>query len=516
MPSNIADESAPLLGDASVRKSRAFERGAKAVLAALAVAGVVASAVYYGPHLFATPDLAKLITKSKLESHLVALGQIAAARTEFGGSRSVMNGYNASVDYIVDKLTTKTDYKVTIQPFQFPFFENYAPPELSFSGTTLVAGKDFDTIGNSGNGTVTNGRLQAVTSGCTIEDYSSFKKGSVVLLAREADSEPGCTYRTKITNAIKAGASGVLLYTILPAPGPVLGRCGPDCVNTPVLGIAPNVALELLQLLVSKDKVTVSLKTSVRFRSITTLNVIADTPAGDANNVIVAGSHLDSVPAGPGINDDGSGSAATLEVALSLYKTGLSKKVINKVRFCWWSAEEIGLLGSTAYVDDLVKNNPSELERIVLNLNNDMIASPNGVRFIYNGREAEDATLRGPSGKIQQVFEDFFDSKGQYHSLTPFDGRSDYGPFLKQGIPAGGLFTGAEKIKTEEEAQKYGGTAGVPYDPCYHQACDTLENIQGLGMSLLTDLASAMGYIVQKFAFQENLREFLWNGTATA
>ncbi|KAJ3316939.1 hypothetical protein HDU76_001461, partial [Blyttiomyces sp. JEL0837] len=163
------------------------------------------------------------------------------------------------------------------------------------------------------------------------------------------------------------------------------------------------------------------------------------------------------------------------------------------------------------YVEDLVKNNPAELKNIALNLNNDMIASPNGARYIYNGREAEDPNLRGPSGNIQKVFENYFDSVGLAHSPTPFNGRSDYGPFLKYGIPAGGLFTGAEEIKTEEEAKIYGGTPGIPLDPCYHRPCDTLENIQGLGISLFSDLASAMGHIVQKFAFEEDINAFLYN-----
>jgi hypothetical protein len=369
------------------------------------------------------------------------------------------------------------------------YFENFAPPELSFgSSATLVPGKDFDTLNNSGNGTIVNARVQAISSGCQPEHYANFKKGSVALLAREAPEEPACTYRTKISNAIKAGASGVLLYTTLPTGGPVLGRAAPDSINTPILGIAHPVALDLLQRVASSSSekpVRVTLKSSVRFRQITTLNIIADTPQGNPNNVIVAASHLDSVPAGPGINDDGSGSAATLEVALSFYRTGLSKKVVNKVRFAWWSAEELGLLGSTAYVDDLVKNNPDELKRIALNLNNDMIGSPNGVRFIYDGKAAENPKLRGPSGVIQKVFQDYFDGKGLPHEPTEFDGRSDYGPFLREGIPAGGLFTGAEKLKTEDQAKKFGGTPGMyecvknNYDPfysCFRSRCGIFFN----------------------------------------
>lgn len=52
-----------------------------------------------------------------------------------------------------------------------------------------------------------------------------------------------------------------------------------------------------------------------------------------------------------------------------------------------------------------------------------------------------------------------------FHHLTKKSkiGRSDYGPFLEVNIPAGGLFTGAEVVKTAQEAVLFGGQAGMPY-----------------------------------------------------
>jgi Zn-dependent M28 family amino/carboxypeptidase len=211
----------------------------------------------------------------------------------------------------------------------------------------------------------------------------------------------------------------------------------------------------------------------------TTYNVIADlAPARGADDVIVVGAHLDSVPAGPGINDNGSGSAGILEMAEELAKG--KGRLQNTVRFAWWSAEEFGLLGAEAYVDELKAERPAELKRIKLNLNFDMIGSPNYGRFIYDGDNTAfpvgPGAAAGPkgSGEIERVFQDAFSQMGLASAATPFSGRSDYGPFIAEGIPAGGLFTGAEGIKTPAQAAVFGGRAGQPYDPCYHQLCDNL------------------------------------------
>ncbi|KAJ3266108.1 hypothetical protein HDU77_002595 [Chytriomyces hyalinus] len=516
MTNTSLEESRPLLRPHGDKKApRCAYRRAWLPLLVLALVG---GTVFL--NLGGKVDLAAEITPKRLSAHLEAFAKIAHANN---GSRSVAggSGYLASVDFIYNTLKTNTDYVVSKQRFTFPLFMKNKPGYLRFSTESLaaffseelVSGHDFEPLNKSGNGTVKSARVQAVPGGCNSADFASFEKGSVALISREAPAltpdEP-CIYRAKISNALNAGASAVLLYTNLPTAGPVLGSNPPDAKDFPVFGITHAVALYVLQkLAIGTEKVTVSLESNVKYVDFETYNVIADTKSGNDNSIIVAGSHLDSVPAGPGINDDASGSSATLEVALALYRTGLSKNVKNKVRFAWWSAEELGLVGSTWYVDNLAKTNPEELKKIALNLNNDMIASPNGARFIYNGREAVNPDLRGPSGRIQSIFEDYFDSKGLAHETTPFDGRSDYGEFLKFGIPAGGLFTGAEQIKTEAQWKKFGGTPGIPYDPCYHLACDTLENIQGLGMELFSDLASSMGHIVQKLASLDDLRGYL-------
>jgi Zn-dependent M28 family amino/carboxypeptidase len=205
----------------------------------------------------------------------------------------------------------------------------------------------------------------------------------------------------------------------------------------------------------------------------------------------MVGAHLDSVPAGPGINDNGSGSAAILEVALQMQKV----KPRNKVRFAWWGAEEAVLIGSNFYVASLSED---ELARIALYLNFDMVGSPNFVRFVYDG-DGSAFGLAGPPGSdvIEALFEDFYASRGLASEPTQIDFRSDYAAFFNAGIPFGGLFTGAEGIKTPAQVAVYGGTAGQQYDPCYHQACDTFDNVS---LDVLDLNADAIAYAVLQYA----------------
>jgi Zn-dependent M28 family amino/carboxypeptidase len=224
-------------------------------------------------------------------------------------------------------------------------------------------------------------------------------------------------------------------------------------------------------------------KTDTTVVTTATSNVIADTPTGRSDRVVLVGAHLDSVPEGPGINDNGSGTASNLEVALQLAKLGI--KPVNKVRFAFWGAEEDGLIGSQYYVDRLTNK---QRHSILLNLNFDMVGSPNFVRFVYDG-DGSAFGSDGPSGSgtIEDVFVDYFASKNMTTDPTDFDGRSDYDAFINAGIPAGGLFTGAEGIKTPAQAAIYGGTAGAPYDPCYHQLCDNITNVNATALDQMSD-----------------------------
>ena len=190
-------------------------------------------------------------------------------------------------------------------------------------------------------------------------------------------------------------------------------------------------------------------------------NVIAELPGSNTDNVVMAGAHLDSVQAGPGINDNGSGSAALLELAQNLSKL----KPENTIRLAWWGAEEAGLLGSQAYVDELSQ---AERDRIALYLNFDMIASPNYIFMIYDGDESGfTAPVVVPEGSVQieDLFERYFTSVGEPYDDAEFSGRSDYEAFILAGIPAGGLFTGAEVVKSDAQAEIWGGEAGDAVRP---------------------------------------------------
>jgi Zn-dependent M28 family amino/carboxypeptidase len=433
--------------------------------------------------------------------HLDALQAIA---DENDGTRaSGTPGFEASVDYVVRKLR-RAGYRPQVQEFTFPFFQQLAPStfeQTSPTPTTYVEGTDYFTADFSGAGDVT-GTLQAVdltlpptpepssTSGCEPEDFAGFTAGNIALVQRGS-----CDFAVKVANAETAGAVGVVIFNEgqegrTDAFQGTLG--GP--VDVPV--VMPSFAIG--SALNDAGDATVHLATTTLSEDRQTWNVLADTRGGRADRTVVVGAHLDSVVAGPGINDNGSGTATILEVAEQLARLdrgghhGRNRGhghghggLANRVRFAWWGAEESGLLGSTHYVESLTDEQRS---KIALNLNFDMLGSPNAVRFVYDG-DGSDTDTAGPAGsdRIEASFLRWFERNDLATAPTAFDGRSDYGPFIDVGIPAGGLFSGAEGVKTDDEAAAFGGTAGEPYDPCYHQACDTTENIDPTVLDQMAD-----------------------------
>ncbi|CAF4244920.1 unnamed protein product, partial [Adineta steineri] len=259
------------------------------------------------------------------------------------------------------------------------------------------------------------------------------------------------------------------------------------------------------------------------------VNICADTPTGDATQTIVIGSHSDSVPAGPGINDNGSGSAANLGLAIALaklFQTPNYPEYKYRIRFCWWGAEEVGLLGSNFHVRQ-AKNATTVGERLedyLINLNYDMLGSPNYIFGIYDGDTANNDTpshARPGSNKITALFRDWFDTQKLPWNNTDFSGRSDYGPFLAEGIVAGGLFTGGDEVKDQQTrdymdqmlGQGMGGIAGADYDPCYHKACDSIQNINEFAFEKMVQAAA---YALEYLARQDNLTQWLYpNGKST-
>jgi Zn-dependent M28 family amino/carboxypeptidase len=436
------------------------------------------------------------VTVNGILGHERALQRIA---NKNGGTRaSGTPGYAASANYVKTVLK-KAGYKVSEQTFTFPFFRALAPATVAQVSPT-AATYETSTLTYSGSGNVsgtvvpTNDVLvppteaPSSTSGCESTDFTpaSATAPQIALIQRGT-----CTFEIKTNNAIAAGYDAVIIFNEgQPGRDELLeGTLGVP-FTIPVVGLsyADGAALyTATRAGAVTARVTASTETNLAAK---TTNVIADTPTGDANKVVVVGAHLDSVVEGPGINDNGSGTAGILEIAVQMAK--LKVKPRQKVRFAFWGAEESGLLGSEHYVDTLSDAN---LTKIYANLNFDMIGSPNFVRFVYDG-DGSDTPVVGPPGsaQIEQVFTRYFASQKLASAPTEFSGRSDYGPFIAVGIPAGGLFSGAEGIKTPEQAAVYGGTAGVAYDKCYHKACDTMTNLNTTALAQLGDAAAHAVY----------------------
>jgi Zn-dependent M28 family amino/carboxypeptidase len=464
---------------------RAFRLAAAAICAA--AFGLVPAATAVGAN---TPSgqAAKLrdaITVQGMQRHQQALQNIASAN---GNTRaSGTPGYQQSVDYVVGQLKA-AGYDPVVQPFDFAFFQELATPSfqrIAPNPRTFVAGADqeFSTMTYSGSGDATaltthvTDQGGAPGAGCETADFAGFTAGNVALIERG-----GCTFKIKATNAQAVGASAVVIYNNI--AGPLNGTLGTPGQNIPVVGTLQSIGQELAGQAAMGLMLRVATSTESEIRE--TYNVLADTPGGDPNRVVVQGSHLDSRLEGPGINDNGSGSSYNLESAIQVAKQNLRPR--NTIRFAWWGAEELNLLGSTFYVQSL---SDAEFGKIMLNLNHDMIASPNFVRFVYDG-DGSDTPTAGPAGsaEIEQVFLQWFASQGLATAPTAFDGRSDYGPFIARGAPAGGLFTGAEGIKTAAQAAVFGGVANLAFDRCYHQACDDITNLNNTAFDQMSDAAA--------------------------
>jgi Zn-dependent M28 family amino/carboxypeptidase len=430
----------------------------------------------------------------QLQRHLRELQAIGERN---GGTRaSGTPGFDRSAQYVAGRLRA-AGYSVTTQKFDFPYFQELAPSTLArVSPDPHTYGEnEFSTMDYSGSGDVT-GAVQAVdlvlppgptpsssTSGCEDSDFAGFTAGNVALLQRGT-----CTFGEKVENAKEAGASAALIFNEgQDGRTEVLAGTLGGPASLPALGLSFAAGNELAGLVAAGETV-VHLTTSTVSETRQTANVLADSGTGNADRKVIVGSHLDSVNEGPGINDNGSGSAQDLAIAEAYAKA--VKKPANRVVFAFWGAEESGLLGSTHYVDGLTQ---AQRDRIMANLNFDMVGSPNFVRFVYDGDGSDNPdTGPGPVGSdvIEHTFVDFWGRRGLQSAPTAFDGRSDYGPFIAVGIPAGGTFSGAEGVKTPEQAAIFGGTAGLPYDACYHKACDTLANVNDTALDQFSDAAA--------------------------
>lgn len=424
------------------------------------------------------------VTVDAMMGHLGKLQEIADAND---GNRALGTpGYAASVDYVAGVLRDK-GFDVTTDEFEvrLPFADE---PALLVGDESVKATPLNYTIGTPPEGVT--GRLVPArvdeTPGCAPADYDGLPvEGAVVLVDRGA-----CAFGIKQQIAAERGARAMIVVNNVDGDQ-IGGTLGADTdVKIPVVGVAK---AEGARLRANPGDVALKLNAGVRVER--TRNVVAQTKTGDTHNVVMAGAHLDSVPEGPGINDNGSGVAAVLETAVQL---GSSPQVRNAVRFGFWGAEELGLVGSTKYIETL---DVEALKDIALYLNFDMLASPNPGYFTYDGDQSAPPSPGGvprvPEGSagIERTLTAYLAGAGKPGRDTDFDGRSDYDGFTQAGIPAGGLFAGAEGNKSVEEADLWGGQGEKPFDPNYHKAGDTIENvdrtafeIQGRGVAYAVGL----------------------------
>lgn len=296
--------------------------------------------------------------------------------------------------------------------------------------------------------------------GCDAKDYPSDVKGQIALIRRGT-----CAFGDKSANAGRAGAVAAVVYNN--EKGTLHGTMGtPEADHVATFGVDLDEVQPIIAKLKDGKSVDAIAYIDGEVNTIVTSNIVIQTAEGDPDNCVMVGAHSDSVSEGPGINDDGSGTISILEVAAALTKF----RVNNCVRFGWWSGEEEGLLGSNHYASTL----PDEENlKIRLFADYDMMASPNYAYQIYNATNDD-----SPAGseELRNLYVDWYEAHDLNYTFIAFDGRSDYDGFIRAGIPAGGIATGAEGIKTKEEAEQFGGKAGEWYDPCYHQLCDDVGN----------------------------------------
>lgn len=414
------------------------------------------------------------VTVDAMMGHLTELQKIADTH---GGNRALGTpGYDASVDYIANALRGK-GFDVQTPEFEvrLPFADD---PQLTVDGRGIEAKPLEYTIGTAPQGV--SGPLVAArvedSPGCTATDYDGLAvQGAVVLVDRG-----NCPFSVKQAVAAERGAVAMVVANNVDGEL-VAGTLGEDTdVKIPAVSVTKAIGAELRD---TPGPTTLRMVAGVREER--TRNVIAQTKTGSTADVVMAGAHLDSVPEGPGINDNGSGVAAVLETALQL---GAEPQVRNAVRFGFWGAEEEGLLGSRNYTESL---NRDQLADIALYLNFDMLGSPNPGYFTYDGDQStppnpEAGSPRVPEGSagIERTLARYLDDAGKPAEDTGFDGRSDYDGFTRAGIPAGGLFSGAEEKKSAEQAERWGGTADEPFDPNYHKKSDDLAQIDREAMRI--------------------------------
>lgn len=425
------------------------------------------------------------IKQANLERHLNNFQKIAEI---YGNNRDARgNGFNASVDYVINEFKDLTTFytRPVEQHFTYPDSIELIPSEFEWTSNNrkLVQGKDFFGMRRTGNANTMSVNLSKIPNeGCKDEDFKNFQRGDVAHL------EMGSCFSSSVFRSIKFGAQAVVLYRE--------GYFGPltwretEALTIPIYMISPELNKEFLA---SANNV-VRIKANIKQLDVPSKNLIIESRGGDANNVIVIGAHIDGVDSGPGINDNASGSAGIIEIAKRMVTMARNTPLKNKLRFIWFGAEEVGLLGAYHYVNTIPR---TTLRNIRAMINLDMIGSVNYVRFLHDGKTSPEP-IREESLELQRVFERYFRLNSQPWDLIS-TGRSDHFAFIQAGVPSTILSSGFF-LKTEDEARRYGGQAGEPHCPCYHQPCDDTTNIN---YGIAKNIVVASSYVTFNYAYKD-------------
>ena len=389
------------------------------------------------------------IERADLVRHLAALQHIADAA---GGERAAGTaGYDASVDYVAGVLR-RAGWRVRIEQVPAALWRERSPASLSIDGTALPP-RQFRVPSYSAAGRV-DGTLQAVDDGCEQADFEPLAPGQVAFTGFGK-----CFLYRKATNARRAGAQALVVQTGATRRGVPSATLAVPGIGIPVVMMSEAVA--------ARDGARVQLTVDARTTRGSTQNVIAEI-GPRSGPVAMAGAHLDSVPGGPGINDNGSGVATLLEVARAF-----GPRPPGRVRLAFWGAEEEGLIGSRRYVRRL---SDAQRDEIHAYLNLDMVGSPNAVAAVYSDGDRRLGRL------LRRVH------PGPERGIL-VGNRSDSSAFQGAGLPINGLYTGADER----------GPGGEARDPCYHLSCDRLSNVDP---AVLSGMARATGAALDELARQ--------------
>ncbi|QIS21589.1 M28 family peptidase [Nocardia terpenica] len=441
--------------------------GTLAAVAALTITPLPATAA---PTETLADALAQAVTGPDAYRHLQVLQAIADAN---GGVRAVNTpGLAAAEDYVKTTLAT-AGYHPIVQDVPYTRFAVVAEDTRIVDGNTPLRTMVMDE--SPALSDVTAPAAPGPATGCQLGDYNGLNVGGAAVVLAAAS----CGVTQQVTVAAQAGARAVLLHSVTPDADTVqrLHWFGSAPPPIPLASISRSQAESLIARSRTQP-IALRMNWQGHDEHGTTHTLIAETRGGSADHVAIVGAHLDSAADGPGINDDGSAVAATLQTAIQLapYQDG----VTDRVRFIWWGAAELADAGAEHHVAQL---SSTDKQAIQAYLDATMIASPNFVRYVMSG-----------PGVLSQPFDDYLTAR-----QLPFEHAgtdvvaSDHEPFAAAGITVGGIFAGSLGVKTDAQATRYGGTAGQSYDSCYRQPCDRLDRID---TTALDQNARALAYAV--------------------